>query len=163
MYEVTRWFEIDVGHRVMKHESKCRHLHGHRYRIGVTLQKTTLDHVGRVMDFGEMQEVFGSWLLENWDHGLVLESGDPLTEILPESDPSGFNHKMYLLQGPATAEVMAQTFYSFCWGVAGDCVKEVTIYETPNCVARYPSGGHPGMGLRLPTEAPVHHGPDSGV
>ncbi|MEE8246777.1 MAG: 6-carboxytetrahydropterin synthase, partial [Alphaproteobacteria bacterium] len=32
-YTVTRRLEIDAGHRVMTHGSKCRHLHGHRYVV----------------------------------------------------------------------------------------------------------------------------------
>ena len=32
----TRRIEFDAAHRVMEHESKCRHLHGHRYAIEAT-------------------------------------------------------------------------------------------------------------------------------
>ena len=33
MITVERYHDISMGHRVVGHESKCRHLHGHNYRI----------------------------------------------------------------------------------------------------------------------------------
>ncbi|MED5305895.1 MAG: 6-carboxytetrahydropterin synthase, partial [Candidatus Thermoplasmatota archaeon] len=29
---IRRWVETDTGHRVPNHKSKCRNMHGHRYR-----------------------------------------------------------------------------------------------------------------------------------
>ena len=34
---VTKVIEIDMGHRVPNHKSKCKNLHGHRYRFEVAV------------------------------------------------------------------------------------------------------------------------------
>lgn len=66
-YSVIRSHEICAGHRVVGHESKCRHLHGHNYKFhfkvaplatkaintgaGSHIVEPCLDNVGRVIDF----------------------------------------------------------------------------------------------------------------
>lgn len=81
MITVERYHDISMGHRVVGHESKCRHLHGHNYRIHFVCTAPELDGVGRVIDFSEIKERLCQWLEENWDHKMVLWSKDPL---LPE-------------------------------------------------------------------------------
>ena len=81
MITVERYHDISMGHRVVGHESKCRHLHGHNYRIHFVCTAPELDGVGRVIDFSEIKERLCQWLEENWDHKMVLWSEDPL---LPE-------------------------------------------------------------------------------
>ena len=39
--KIRRWIETDTGHRVPNHKSKCRNIHGHRYRWEVELEGTT--------------------------------------------------------------------------------------------------------------------------
>ena len=48
----ARRLEFDSGHRVLRHESKCRHVHGHRYVLELTCAAAQLDDLGRVIDFG---------------------------------------------------------------------------------------------------------------
>ena len=58
----TRKLEFDAAHRVMEHESKCRHLHGHRYVAEVTVATSELDGLGRVLDFGLLKTELGGWI-----------------------------------------------------------------------------------------------------
>lgn len=81
MISVERYHDISMGHRVVGHESKCRHLHGHNYRIHFTCTAEGLDALGRVIDFSEIKERLCLWLEAQWDHKLMLWSEDPL---LPE-------------------------------------------------------------------------------
>lgn len=70
-----------MGHRVVGHESKCRHLHGHNYRIHFVCSASELDPLGRVIDFSEIRDRLCMWLEEHWDHRMMIWSEDPL---LPE-------------------------------------------------------------------------------
>lgn len=89
-YKVIRTHEICAGHRVVGHESKCRHLHGHNYVFhfhvepkplftvdGQPLHSTSnlyatkakeLDDLGRVIDFSVVKSTLCEWLENNWDH-----------------------------------------------------------------------------------------------
>ena len=72
----TRKIEFDSAHRVMKHESKCRHLHGHRYVAEITAAADGLDDLGRVIDFSVLKSVVGGWVDDAWDHGTLANDAD---------------------------------------------------------------------------------------
>lgn len=87
MITVERYHDISMGHRVVGHESKCRHLHGHNYRIHFVCSAPALDTLGRVIDFSEIKERLCLWLETEWDHKLMLWSEDPLLSELKHLAP----------------------------------------------------------------------------
>ena len=82
--QVHREHEIHCGHRVVGHEGKCRHLHGHGYVIHFTCEAENgeLDSIGRVIDFGEVKSKLCMWLEDNWDHRTLLWSADMFWDII---------------------------------------------------------------------------------
>ena len=59
---ITRRLEFDAGHRIPDHRSQCRHLHGHRYVIEITLSGNIIDKAGdaangMVMDFSQVKDL----------------------------------------------------------------------------------------------------------
>lgn len=99
-YTVIRSHEICAGHRVVGHESKCRHLHGHNYKFHfkVAPKKTlsegyvksvsgfalegSLDDVGRVIDFSVVKTTLCQWLEDNWDHKFLHWEQDSVINSL---------------------------------------------------------------------------------
>ena len=96
----TRHHDICAGHRVVGHESKCRHMHGHNYRVhfhvrsegiiskslGVNdIRGTKLDSLGRVMDFSVIKEKLCMWIEENWDHKFLHWTADPIVSAIKDS------------------------------------------------------------------------------
>lgn len=73
-----RYHDISVGHRVVGHEGKCQHLHGHNYRIHFAIEGSQLDAVGRVLDFSVIKEKLCVWLEERWDHKFLAWDNDSL-------------------------------------------------------------------------------------
>ena len=62
---ITRRLEFDAGHRIPDHASQCRHLHGHRYALEITLSGDTIKRDGSpvngmVMDFGDVKAIVPS-------------------------------------------------------------------------------------------------------
>lgn len=114
---ITREHEICCGHRVVGHEGKCQHLHGHGYRFEFTLSSKyrgpRLDPIGRVVDFAIVKNLLCQWLEDNWDHKTLLWNNDPyatlIRDILPGSivivpfNPTAEHIGKFLLQtvGPA--------------------------------------------------------------
>jgi len=81
----TRYHDISCGHRVVGHESKCRFLHGHNYRITFVIRgRNGLDNIGRVIDFSVIKSILCEWLEENWDHKFLLWESDPILPGLRE-------------------------------------------------------------------------------
>lgn len=98
-YEVIRSHEICAGHRVVGHESKCRHLHGHNYVFHFhvapkldgqikslakeyEVESAALDNIGRVIDFSVVKSTLCQWLETNWDHRFLHWEEDPVIEVL---------------------------------------------------------------------------------
>lgn len=88
MFEVERYHDISCGHRVYGHEGKCRHLHGHNYRIHFTCQAESLDSVGRVIDFSDIKARLAMWVEDNWDHHFLIWHDDPDSASLVNIDPT---------------------------------------------------------------------------
>jgi len=104
---VERYHDISSGHRVVGHEGKCVHLHGHNYRIHFFCELSgpeALDSVGRVVDFGVIKDRLCRWLEDHWDHGFLVWDADPLLPALVEIDPQG----IVIVPFNPTAELMAR-------------------------------------------------------
>lgn len=84
----TRYHDISCGHRVVDHEGKCQHLHGHNYRMHFHCEADELDSLGRIIDFGVIKSTLCMWLEDHWDHRMLLWHRDPLLRALKEIDPS---------------------------------------------------------------------------
>lgn len=128
--EITRTLEIDAGHRLLKHEGRCHHVHGHRYKFAITCEGA-LDQVGRVIDFSVVKQEVGAFLDTEMDHAFIAEEGDPIIAWLEQNAM-----RVHVVPFPPTAENLAQYVLErarldlFRFGVK---VVRVRCYETPNC------------------------------
>jgi len=148
---ITRQFGFDAGHRVLRHESKCATLHGHRYTAEVTVEAPELDALGRVIDFSVLKTIVGQWIDDNWDHTLILHEDDPLRLFLQSHGAAAGDaysvfqevigpRTPYILLGKRnpTAENLAEelaTVASMLLVPHKLTVTHVRLWETPNCYA----------------------------
>lgn len=141
--QITRRLEFDAGHRIPDHKSQCRHLHGHRYAIEITLSGTIIEADGRsengmVMDFSEVKSLAKTHLVDAWDHAFLAYRNDKAVVDFLASLPE---HKTVLLDRVPTAENLATIAFSILAPVYLDTfgnqlrLERVRIYETPNCWA----------------------------
>ena len=78
-HTITRRIEIDAGHRVPHHESKCANLHGHRYVIEATCKgarATDGEQTGMVLDFGFLKQAMMEHIHEPCDHRFIFAVWD---------------------------------------------------------------------------------------
>ena len=78
---ITRRLEFDAGHRIPNHNSECRHLHGHRYAIEVTVSgdMVTADgdaEQGMVTDFASVKSLMQQHIVAAWDHAFLAYAKD---------------------------------------------------------------------------------------
>ncbi|HEX5514297.1 MAG TPA: 6-carboxytetrahydropterin synthase [Gammaproteobacteria bacterium] len=139
-YSITRRIEIDAGHRIRSHGSKCRHLHGHRYAIEATcvalagVQRQG-EQSGMVLDFGFLKQAMMELIDAGCDHGLIVDIADEelLALFAPEGavreqwlaglrqqvEQNGYcltvdtrlQSKLYIIAAPPTAECLAQHWF----------------------------------------------------
>lgn len=132
-----RYHDISTGHRVAGHENKCRHLHGHNYRIHFKITASELDSVGRIMDFGVIKTKLAMWLEDNWDHKFLMWEHDPLLPDLRKLVPGD----IVVVPFNPTAENMAQYLVEEVGkeqlAGTGCILAEVKVEETRKCSATY--------------------------
>ena len=140
---ITRRLEFDAGHRIPNHSSQCRHLHGHRYAIEITLSGPVVATAGAadegmVMDFSAVKAIAQQYVVEPWDHAFLAWRQDQVVIDFLDSIPG---HKTVLFDAPPTAEHLAQTAFALldrqyhkCYGPTLR-LERVRLYETPNCWA----------------------------
>jgi len=140
---ITRRLEFDAGHRIPDHASQCRHLHGHRYAIEVTLSGEIIDAAGKpvngmVMDFGDMKTIAREHVVDRWDHAFLVYRGDTAVVEFLAGMP---DHKTVVLDTIPTAENLAREAFRILDPVYRDTygnhlrLERVRLYETPNCWA----------------------------
>lgn len=137
---ITRRLEFDAGHRIPNHASQCRHLHGHRYAIEITLSGEVVRtegaaDEGMVMDFSAVKAVANSVLVEQWDHAFLVYRGDRAVVDFLASLPG---HKTVVLPVVPTAENLAAEAFRVLDAAYRDTygrqlsLHRVRLYETPN-------------------------------
>lgn len=140
---ITRRLEFDAGHRIPDHRSLCRHLHGHRYAIEVTVSGriTRQDgdpRNGMVLDFSEIKAVVKAEIVDKWDHAFLVYREDHAILDFLQTLP---DHRTVILDVVPTAEnLVALAFRILAPRIGEICDKQLTLesirlYETPNCWA----------------------------
>ena len=131
MYTVTKSVRFCYGHRLLKYEGKCRHLHGHNACAEITFESESLDGRGMVYDFNEITDCVKSWIDAEIDHTLLLHRDDPVIGPLRDA-----NERMFVVDWNPTAENMARMIFEYV-EARGYPVTEVTLWETDTACARY--------------------------
>jgi 6-pyruvoyltetrahydropterin/6-carboxytetrahydropterin synthase len=123
MFEVSAEETFAAGHALRNYHGKCENVHGHNYRVRVTLEGAGLDHAGLLVDFVEIKRVMRA-IIEKLDHQF-LNDVPPFDKLNP------------------SAENMARYFYEeMAQQLDGGRehpvrVAEVKIWETDTSTATY--------------------------
>lgn len=70
---LCREFKFDAAHRLMNYHGKCERLHGHTYRLAVTLEGHP-DNEGMVCDFAEVKKTVNDLVLAKLDHSYINDT-----------------------------------------------------------------------------------------
>ena len=79
---VTRTFTFEAAHQLPWHAGKCRRLHGHSYRLEVTVEGPIGEH-GIVVDFADIREAVERDVIARFDHQYLNDLIDnPTAEVI---------------------------------------------------------------------------------
>ena len=127
----TKEVTFDAAHRLSFHKGKCYNLHGHTYKLCLTLVCEDLEK-DMVLDFYEIKKILNK-IVEQYDHTTILYEGDAANCELAEK-MSELGLSVLLFPYEPTVENMAKYFMTY-FQVNGLPVVKVTMYETPTSYA----------------------------
>lgn len=110
---ITKEFKFETGHALYGYDGLCKNVHGHSYKLSVTLLGTPIadpDHVkyGMVMDFSDLKKIVNETIVTPFDHATVLNVDSPHKELADTMESRG--HKIMRVQYQPTSEMMVLDF-----------------------------------------------------
>ena len=121
MFEVSVEQTFAAGHALRNYKGKCENVHGHNYRVRITMQGDQLDSTGLLVDFLDVKQLIGG-VVDYLDHNFINDL-PPFDQL----NPSAENIAKYFydrVSGGLKSEVPVQ-------------VAEVRIWETDTSSAVY--------------------------
>jgi len=110
---ITKQFNFETGHALYGYDGKCRNVHGHSYKLSVTVIGTPITDVtqvklGMVIDFGDLKKIVKEEIVNTFDHATVFNKNTPHVELAKELTDRG--HKVILADYQPTSENMVIDF-----------------------------------------------------
>lgn len=110
---ITKQFSFETGHALYGYDGKCRNVHGHSYKLSVTVIGTPISdtsHVklGMVIDFGDLKKIVKEEIVDKFDHATVFNKNTPHVELARELETRG--HNIILVDYQPTSEQMIIDF-----------------------------------------------------
>lgn len=110
---ITKQFSFETGHALYGYDGKCRNVHGHSYKLSVTVignPITDTSHVkwGMVIDFGDLKKIVKEDIEDVFDHATVFNKNTPHIELARELETRG--HNVILVDYQPTSENMVIDF-----------------------------------------------------
>lgn len=110
---ITKQFDFETGHALYGYDGKCRNVHGHSYKLSVTvfglpISDTSNVKYGMVIDFGDLKKIVLSEIVNEFDHATVFNKNTPHIELANELEKRG--HHVILVDYQPTSEMMIIDF-----------------------------------------------------
>ncbi len=110
---ITKQFTFETGHALYGYDGKCRNVHGHSYKLGVTVVGCPIEDsanvkYGMVIDFGDLKKIVKEEIVDVFDHATVFNQNTPHIELAKELQERG--HHVILVDYQPTSENMVIDF-----------------------------------------------------
>ncbi len=110
---ITKQFSFETGHALYGYDGKCRNVHGHSYKLSVTVFGTPIADsnnvkFGMVIDFSDLKKIVKEEIVDVFDHATVFNKNTPHVELAKELSDRG--HNVLLVDYQPTSEMMVIDF-----------------------------------------------------
>jgi 6-pyruvoyltetrahydropterin/6-carboxytetrahydropterin synthase len=110
---ITKQFSFETGHALYGYDGKCRNIHGHSFKLYVTVIGNPIadsSHVkyGMVIDFSDLKKIVKEEIVDVFDHATVFNKNTPHVELAKELSDRG--HNVLLVNYQPTSEMMVIDF-----------------------------------------------------
>jgi 6-pyruvoyltetrahydropterin/6-carboxytetrahydropterin synthase len=110
---ITKQFNFETGHALYGYDGKCKNVHGHSYKLSVTVIGQPIDDnsqvkYGMVIDFSDLKKIVKEEVVDVFDHATVFNKNTPHVELAEELKTRG--HHVILVDYQPTSEMMVIDF-----------------------------------------------------
>lgn len=110
---ITKQFTFETGHALHGYDGKCKNVHGHSYKLSVTVIGQPINDInnvkhGMVIDFGDLKKIVNTEIVDIFDHATVFNKNTPHLELAQELKKHG--HNVILVDYQPTSENMVADF-----------------------------------------------------
>jgi 6-pyruvoyltetrahydropterin/6-carboxytetrahydropterin synthase len=138
---ITKEFSFDMAHALLNYDGLCRNVHGHTYKLAVTLIGSPIElqndpKLGMVIDFSDLKTIVKQPIVDVFDHAIVLKEGHKAIPSMLELNDYG---KTIVLPFQPTCENLVVHFVGM---IKDKLPKGVTLFslrlhETPTSYAEW--------------------------
>ena len=138
---VTKVFTFDMAHALFGYDGPCKNIHGHTYRLSVTLIGEQIleennPKEGMVIDFTDFKRIVKENVIDVFDHTLVLKNDTPHSKIKGLSD--NFERIIYSPYQPSCENLLLDMLDRIQNHLPGNVeIKNVRLEETPTSYAEW--------------------------
>jgi 6-pyruvoyltetrahydropterin/6-carboxytetrahydropterin synthase len=143
---VTKEVTFDTAHQLLNHLGLCKNIHGHTYKVQVTVtapvtqQGSKNPSEGMIVDFKELKQLIKDVIVNNYDHTYVAAGDEPILDKIKE-----LGLKLHIIGVRPTAENMAVVMFDELQQAIQDNyfsfpnieLEKIRVYETPTSWADY--------------------------
>ncbi len=110
---ITKMFSFETGHALYGYDGKCRNVHGHSYKLSVTVIGSPITDpsevkLGMVIDFSDLKKIVKEEIVDLFDHATVFNKNTPHLELAKKLESEG--HHIILADYQPTSENMVIDF-----------------------------------------------------
>ena len=110
---ITKQFNFETGHALYGYDGKCKNVHGHSYKLSVTvigqpIADSSQVKYGMVIDFSDLKKIVKEEVVDIFDHATVFNQNTPHVELAKELKQR--DHHVILVDYQPTSEMMVIDF-----------------------------------------------------
>ena len=135
MITVTKTIRFDAAHILTNHQGLCKNLHGHTYRVDVSVTQGSGDTRDMVIDFKDLKRIASEVVCERFDHAFIYNTESAgEREIAAVVEKNGM--RTVAIPFRSTAENLAKLFFGELKArIPG--LSAVKVWETADSCAEY--------------------------
>ena len=135
MITVTKTVKFDAAHVLTNHQGLCKNLHGHTYRVDVSVTQPEGDDRDMVIDFKDLKRLASEVICDRFDHAFIYNTASAgEREIAAVVEKNGM--RTVAIPFRSTAENLAKMFYGELKSrIPG--LSAVKVWETAESCAEY--------------------------
>jgi 6-pyruvoyltetrahydropterin/6-carboxytetrahydropterin synthase len=139
---ITKEFTFETGHALYGHDGKCKNIHGHSYKLSVTVLGNPVSDsndpkFGMIMDFSDLKKIVNEEIVDRFDHATIFNKNTPHIDLA--NNLKSLGHNVVLVDYQPTSEMLVTDFADKIKNRLPKNIKlfSLKLRETASCYAEW--------------------------